>query len=404
MKKFLKYFLWAISGLLVVVLIVALFNYERIVRLYNVNSLFSEEKIVSNFSSMDKMFLVKDLPRSGDAYQWKTQITELPSAFTFVGSQISTEEYLAQTSTTSLLVLSDGNIVFEDYYLGTKIDDKRISWSMAKSFLSALFGVAVFEGKIASLEDAVTKYVPELEQSAYNGVKIIDVLHMASGVEFDEDYLDYESDINRMGRVLALGGSMDEFAASISTRARTAGIARQYVSIDTHVLSMVLRAATGKSLAEYFEEKLWAKLGAGGNAYYVTDGHGVAFALGGLNMRTRDYALFGQLFLQNGKWGKEQIIPKEWAKISVLPSAPRSIHKDDKFGYGYQWWVPVNSDEEFYAIGIYGQYLYINRKLGVVIVKTSADRDFKNDGEGGNLIEQKTIEMFRAIAQEVAKD
>ncbi len=396
--------MWAVLALLIVVLIVALFNYQRIVRLYNVNNLFSEEKIVNNFSSMDKMFLVKDLLRSGDVYQWQTQIAELPSAFTFVGYQVNIEEYLAQTSTTSLLVLSDSRIVFEDYYLGTKIDDKRISWSVAKSFLSALFGSAVFEGKIVSLEDAVTKYVPELEQSAYNGVKIIDVLHMASGVEFDEDYLDFDSDINRMGRVLALGGSMDEFAASITTRTRIAGIARQYVSIDTHVLSMVLRAATGKSLSQYFEEKLWAKLGAGANAYYVTDGHGVAFALGGLNMRTRDYALFGQLFLQNGKWENEQIIPNEWTNTSILPSAPRSIYKNDRFGYGYQWWIPINSDEEFYAIGIYGQYLYINRKLGVVIVKTSADRDFKNDGEGGNLIEQKTIEMFRTITQDVAKD
>ncbi len=118
--------------MLVVVLIVGLFNYERIVRLYNVNSLFSEEKIVSNFSSMDKMFLVEDLPRRGDVYQWQTQIVKLPPAFAFVGSQINIEEYLVQTSTTSLLVLSEGRIVFEDYYLGTKIDDKRISWSMAK--------------------------------------------------------------------------------------------------------------------------------------------------------------------------------------------------------------------------------------------------------------------------------
>ncbi len=399
MRKIIKISLWILSGLIIIALIVGLLNYERLVRLYHVNNLFSEEKIVSNFSSMRNMFLVKDLPRSGEVYPWREQAKNLPQYFEFNNERINISDYLRQTSTTSLLVVSNGSIAYEEYFLDTKPDDKRISWSIAKSFLSTLFGVALEEGHIDSLDDAVTKYVPELSQSAYNEVAIIDVLHMASGVEFDEDYLDFNSDINRMGRVLALGGSMDKFAIGIVDRAREPGVARQYVSIDTHVLAMVLRAATGKSLSEYFVEKFWSKIGASDDAYYITDGYGVAFALGGLNMVTRDYALFGLLMLQYGKLGDKQIIPAKWAEISVLPSAPPSVYEDDKFGYGYQWWVPINANEEFYAIGIYGQYIYVNRKKSVVIVKTSADRNFRNDGHSGNLVEQKTIEMFRAIAK-----
>jgi len=402
MKKFLKYSLWTFLGLLVIIIIVGLINREKIIRLYNVNNLFTEEKIISNFSSMNKLFISTNLPKSGDVYQWQQAPKPLPASFNFKDEKYNIEQYLNDTRTTSFLVVNDGKIIFENYYLGTNVDDRRISWSVAKSFLSAMFGIAVGEGKIASLDDAVTKYVPELAQSAYNGVTIRNVLNMASGVEFDEDYLDYESDINRMGRVLALGGSMDKFAQGIVAKARKAGEIRQYVSIDTHVLAMVLRAATGKSLSELFVENLWSKLGAGADAYYVTDGKKVAFALGGLNLRTRDYALFGQLFLQNGKWNNEQIIPLDWAVESVKNNAPSPNYSGEAFGYGYQWWLPINANEEFFAIGIYGQYIYINRKLGVVIVKTSADRNFRNDGADGDLIKQKTIEMFRAIARDVS--
>ena len=402
MKKFLKYSLWTFLGLLVIIIIVGLINREKIIRLYNVNNLFTEEKIISNFSSMNKLFISTNLPKSGNVYQWQQAPKPLPASFNFKGEKYNIEQYLKDTRTTSFLAVNDGKLTFENYYLGTNVDDRRISWSVAKSFLSAMFGIAVGEGKIASLDDAVTKYVPELAQSAYNGVAIRNVLNMASGVEFDEDYLDYESDINRMGRVLALGGSMDKFAQGIVAKAHEAGEIRQYVSIDTHVLAMVLRAATGKSLSELFVENLWSKLGAGADAYYVTDGEKVAFALGGLNLRTRDYALFGQLYLQNGKWNNEQIIPLEWAIESVKNNAPSPNYSGETLGYGYQWWLPINANEEFFAIGIYGQYIYINRKLGVVIVKTSADRNFRNDGANGDLIKQKTIEMFRAIARDVS--
>jgi CubicO group peptidase (beta-lactamase class C family) len=371
---------------------------EKLVRLYHVNTLFDAEKIVSNFSSMKDLFYWVEVKRSGEIAPLFDEKLDLPQSYSHHGETKFIRAWLDETKTTSLLVLREGRIAHEDYLLGTKAEDKRISWSMAKSFLSAMFGIAVADGRIKSLDDPVDVYVPKLKGTVYEGVTIRNVLNMASGVKFDEDYEAFGSDINKMGRVLALGGSMDDFAAGLVGRERDQGLLRQYTSIDTHILGMVLRAVTGKDLPVLMQDLLWSKLGVEDDAYYLTDGHGVAFALGGLNVRTRDYARFGQLMLNFGVANGVQIIPTAWAIDSVLPSAPPASNPDDKFGYGYQWWVPQNSDDEFYAIGIYGQYIYVNRPARVVIVKTSAHRDFDNDGKQGALIEEETIEMFRGIA------
>ena len=398
MKKFLKIAGLLLAGLLVVTAIAGLFNKDRLVRLYNVLGLFSQELIVENFSSMDRLFLSRELTTSAPPVEWEENLSDLPQEYDFNGQSKNLEDFLEATSTTSLLVVSDGSITFEEYYLGTTRDDKRISWSVAKSFFSALFGIAIDEGKIA-LDDPVTKYVPALAGSAYDGVLVRHVLNMASGARFDEDYLEFNSDINRMGRVLALGQSMDEFAIALKDSIAPSGTVHQYVSIDTHVLSMVLRAATGKSLHQLFEENLWAKINPGSSASYVTDGFGVAFALGGLNITTRDYARFGLLYANEGRWQDSQVIPADWVRISTKSTAPPPANTARNFGYGYQWWVPTGSRTEFFAVGIYGQYIYVNTAANVVIVKTSADRNFRADGQGGQEIKRQTIAMFRSIAE-----
>jgi CubicO group peptidase (beta-lactamase class C family) len=391
----------ALKLLLVLIVVggaAAAYYRENLVRLYHVNTLFDEDKIVANFGLMKDLFKWVEVKRSGDITPWFDSKRDLAQSYNFGGSPKLVADWLDQTKTTSLLVVQDGRIAFEDYRLGTKAEDKRISWSMAKSFLSAMFGTAVADGRIKSLDDAVDAYVPSLKSTVYGGVTIRNVLNMASGVKFDENYEAFWSDINKMGRVLGLGGSMDEFARSLEGRTREQGTFRQYTSIDTHILAMVLRAATGKDMADLMEETLWSKLGVEDDAYYLTDGYGVAFALGGLNVRTRDYARFGQMMLDYGQFNGRQIIPAEWVRESTKASAPPASDKADRMGYGFQWWVPVNADDEFYAIGIYGQYIYVNRPARIVIVKTSAHRDFDNDGVGGSLVEEETMEMFRAIA------
>jgi len=385
MRKFIKWGLRAALVLAVILGGLAFWKKDDITRLLAVNSLFDEEKIINNFSHMDEMFYSEtlDLPEA------------TPSALPANPMDMPDLSAWAEArAVTGLVVLKEGELVHESYYLGTPDTDLRMSWSVAKSFLSALMGIVLEEGDIASIDDQVTKYAPSLKGSAYEGATIRNVLNMASGVAFDEDYFEFDSDINKMGRVLALGGSMDEFAASITARANAPGEVWQYVSIDTHVLSMVIRGATGRTIKELMVEKLLAPLGLEADPYYLTDGYGVAFVLGGLNLRTRDYARMGQLYLQNGAWNGAQLVPASWVRQSTENSAPNT---PDDIGYGFQWWMPADGREgEYFARGVYGQYIYVNPTKGVVIALNSADLDFAEEG-----MNQKNIAMFREIAAKV---
>ena len=369
----------------VVLLAAGLWKRDEIMRLWAVNSLFAEDRIVANFSNMEGAFLTRSVPRgNGPVVPLATgEAMTLPAG---------AGDWIDARAVTSLLVLKDGQIRHESYHLGTEETDRRISWSVAKSYLSALFGILLEEGAIASLDDPVTTYAPLLKGSAYDGASIRNVLNMASGVTFDEDYLDYDSDINRMGREIALGGALDQFAADLKDSFAAPGSTWQYVSIDTHVIGMVIRGATGRSIPDLLSEKIITPLGLEQAPYYVTDGDGVAFVLGGLNITTRDYARFGLLIEQDGRYNGQQIVPADWIAASTRPSAPT---KEGKIGYGYQWWVPIGAhDGELLARGVYGQYIYIDQDRDVVIVSTAADRKFRDKG-----VNRANIEMFRQIAR-----
>ena len=398
----LKWLLRAIVVLALVLGALAAFNYERLIRVSAVLSLFSEDKIVNNFSNMNGPFESVPVPSAGDDEPWETAPSPRAVTYSYNGKIKNVEDWLEQTKTTSLIVVRDGVITNEDYYLGTSADDLRVSWSLAKSFLSATFGVAVGKGRI-NIDETVETYVPTLKGSADEGAKVRDVLTMSSGIEFNEDYLDFWSDINQMGRVLALGGSLDAFTEGQKEREREPGTAWKYVSIDTHVLSMVLRAATGKTLPEYMAERLITPIGFEKQPYFVSDSHKNAFSLGGLNATSRDYARFAQMILQEGQWNGKQIVPADWIRTSTSAIAPAPADVSSIFGYGYQWWIPPMSDgthstDEVLGRGIYGQYIYINRSVNTVIIKTSAHRGFRNDGEKGKLVHLETIAMFRSIA------
>ncbi|MBO9409970.1 MULTISPECIES: serine hydrolase [unclassified Ruegeria] len=385
MRTLLKWVLRITLMLVLAAVVVGFWKREEIQRLMAVNSLFSEDKIVHNFSHMDQAFLTVDLPR-GDGPTW-----DLPYGTGFDLPE-GTDQWVEDRAVTSLLVMQDGQIRFEEYYLGTTPEDRRISWSVAKSYLSALFGILLEEGAITSLDDQVVQYAPQLKGTAYDGATLRNVLNMASGVTFNEDYFDPKSDINRMGRVVALGGKLDDFTASLQDNFTEPGETWQYVSIDTHVIGMVIRGATGRSVTDLLTEKIIQPLGLEYDGYCVTDGAGVAFVLGGLNFTTRDFARFGQMILQNGQHNGQQLVPADWVAESVLPSAPTEA---GKIGYGYQWWIPVGAHEgEFLARGVYGQYIYFDQPRGVLIVTTGADRKFRDDG-----VNEANVEMFRSIAQ-----
>ena len=385
MKPILKWIARGLGALVLAALVVGFWKREEILRLMAVNSLFAEEKIVGNFSHMDRAFLSRDIPR-GDG-----PVSPLPAG-PAATLPAATDQWIRDRSVTSLLVTHRGRIVYENYYLGTGPDDRRIGWSVSKSFLSTLFGILKAEGAFPSLDAPVTQFVPSLAGSAYDGVSLRNVLQMTSGLDFDEDYLDYDSDINKMGRVLALGGSMDGFAAGLRNRAAPPGEAWDYVSIDTHVLGMVIRGATGRDIPDLLSEKIIRPLGLEADPYILTDGNGVAFALGGLNLTTRDYARFGLMVAQGGYWQGKQVVPADWIAASTIASAPT---EPGNIRYGYQWWIPEDApDGVFMARGIYGQYIYIDQLRDVVIVTTGADRLFRDPG-----VNARNVAVFRAIAE-----
>lgn len=387
----------SLLALLMLALVVVAVKGENIKRLYYAITLFDEDVIVNNFSSMASLFATAELKSSSEPSVFDKKLQPLPATFEYKSTQ-RVQAFLEKTSTTALLVVKDNTITYENYFQGTKDSDYRISWSTAKSFLSALFGIAVHEGAIKSIEESVTDYVPELIGSGYDGVRIKDVLQMSSGVAFNEDYLDFNSDINRFGRTFALGGSFDDFATTLQNE-KPPGTYLHYVSIDTHVLGMVIRAATGRPMLAYFNEKLWSQIQPESSAYFIIDNENEPMVLGGLNLRTRDFARFGQLYMNQGNWKGKQVVPSSWVADSVTPDAPHLIPgKRDtssiNLGYGYQWWIPEGADQEFMALGIYGQFIYVNQKARVVIVKNSAHLEFAD-----NNFESATeaAEFFRAI-------
>lgn len=403
MKAYLNWKRIVFAVLLVLVGFTLLYQ-KNIQRLYTAITLYDEDKIVHNFLSMPESFNATGIPASTEPFVFPQQLSPLPEAFALDDKSLNLNDFLADSGTTGLLVIKDGVIRFEQYYQGNTADKQHISFSVAKSFISALLGIAIEEGKIKSIEEAITDYVPELIGSGYDGVRIKDILQMSSGVKFNEDYGDFYSDINRFSRATAFGTSLDEFSASL-VREREPGTYNHYVSIDTQVLGMLLTRVTHKTLSEYLQEKIWQPLGMEYQAFWLKDDMGMELALGGLNVSLRDYAKLGWLYLNKGKWGDTQIVPAQWVIDSTTPDAPHLLPgknnpaSSSSFGYGYQWWIPLGAEDEFAAQGIYHQFIYVDPNQHTVIVKTSANHRYNDKSQHWS---DKHMAMFRAVSQHFA--
>ena len=374
-------------------------------RVYALATLADADKIASNFMSIEKSVPVSRVSSSSMPHRFaeSSQPIELPVSF--VSQQITndTEEFLQETGSTGMLILRNGQTVYERYWQGMQPDTTHISFSVAKSFTSALIGIAIDEQLIGSVDDPVVMYLPELKNSGYANATLSDCLEMSGGILFNEDYADKKSDINRFQKNYAMGGVMSEFISELASQ-RKPGEFNQYNSMDAQVAGMVLRAAIGEqSLADYMQEKLWQPLGAEDEAQWLIDSEGMELALGGLNVTLRDYAKLGQLFLQNGQWGNQQIISADWVKQSTVPHAPHLMPGYDNplssqaFGYAYFWWVPIEPyGNDFFASGIYNQYIYVNPEKSLVIVKTTANPHFTKNILGSKIA---YVDLFQTIAK-----
>jgi len=245
--------------------------------------------------------------------------------------------------------------------------------------------------------------VPSLLGSAYDNVRIKDVLQMSSGAAWNENYNDPNSDVMRLARIMAIGGSMDEFVATLK-RGTEPGTLNHYNSTDTQALGMLLARATGQSVSEYLTEKIWHPLGMESDGYWLVDDYDVELAFGGLNATARDYAKLGELYRLGGQWNGQQVVSKEWIEDATKPDAPHLMpgnNEDYPLGYGYQWWIPESSEGEFSAIGVYNQFIYVNPVRNLVIVKLSAYSDYATSLDESAYREIETIAFFREIGKQM---
>ena len=386
-----------------IITIIAFIYGPGALKIYRIMHLYDEDKISHNFINMGNLFTTSEsFARStkAKAIPKSDEVFSLPESYEFDGETQNLENALKHFKTDGLLIIKNNKVIYEDYFNGNTPTSKHISWSVAKSFLSALVGIAVRDGLIDDINDPITKYLPDFKDTGYDGIKIKNILQMSSGVLFNEDYADPNSDINKFGRAVAAGTSFRDFAKTL-TNHKEQGTYNHYVSIDSQMLGFLLVEVTGMPLREYLHEHIWEKIGMEDSAYYLSDNEDVDMALGGLNATLRDYAKFGLLYLNNGRWDDEQVVPSAWVDASHSMDAPHlqpgvNDLSSSAWGYGYQWWVPGFPDTDYTELGVYNQYIYIYPLSNVVIAKTSSNHRFTSEKEYSKAAH---VAMFRAIAK-----
>ena len=328
----------------VILILVSTIKYKDKVKLiYTSLNSFKDENLPYTFQNTPKIQPVKVINKGQDTFEFNEDYSiDLPKNFTFKNNIYSVDDFIEETKTTGLLIIKDDNIKYEKYYLGGGKDTLFSSNSMGKSFVSALMGIAISEGYINSVDEPIGKYIPQFKNTDLENIPIKACLQMASGIKFDE-----EKDLSKFSIKTLLGVSPMKLIAKCGIE-ENPFTHRKYLSINTEILGEVITKATGYSLSQYMEEKLWKKIGVQSDAYWTLNNN-KELAMGGLNISLRDYARFGRLYLNNGVYNKEQIIPKEWIEESLDNSSPYS--RPDKnnsienaIGYGYQWWIPDGNE------------------------------------------------------------
>lgn len=277
------------------------------------------------------------------------------------------DQYMAGQHTAGLVIVQDGKIRFERYGQDFDAQGRWTSFSVAKSFTSTLVGAAIQDGHIKSLEDKVSQYVPDLKGSAYDDVSIRQLLTMSSGVAWNEDYEDPNSDVARFNNAKPDPG----IDATVSymrklPRAHPPGTVWHYNTGETNLVGVLVSSATGKSLAQYLQEKVWQPFGMEGEATWLLSATGHEIAGCCMQASTRDFARFGLFVLANGVADGQQVVPADW--FTQATTKQKDIGDPGK-GYGFQWWT--YDDGSVAAQGIFGQGIFIDPKRHLVIASNS---------------------------------
>ena len=287
----------------------------------------------------------------------------LPDSFEVAGKPLSISEYMEQQRLAGMVILQDGKIRKEEYRREFDKDGRWTSFSVAKSLVSTLVGAAIKDGHIKSIDDPLTTYIPELKGSGYDGVTVLQLLTMTSGVEWNEDYADPKSDVALFNQTKSVDG-MDPIIVYMKTLKSEAapGTRWQYNTGETNLIGVLVAKATGKSLSEYLSEKIWKPYGMGQDAEWLVNEGGKEIGGCCISATVRDYALFGQFAMDGGKIGDISVVPDGWFEQAGKKQA--DIGAPGR-GYGYQWWT--FDDGSFAGQGIFGQGIFIDPAQKLVI-------------------------------------
>ncbi|MFG6448857.1 serine hydrolase domain-containing protein [Roseateles sp. BYS180W] len=333
-------------------------------------------------------------------------------SFTPLGQStpMSWEQSLAANYTDAIVVLHKGRLVYERYFGVMKPHQAHASMSVTKSFFGTLGAMLVAQGRLD--ENAlVTRYVPELEGTAYSDATVRQVMDMTTGVRYSENYADPKAEVWDHIRAGGLFPKPPGYSGPSSyygflktlKKEGEHGQAFAYKTVNTDVLGWVLRRASGQSVGELLSESIWQKLGAEQDAYMVVDSEGSEFAGGGLNLTARDLARFGEMLRLNGRYNGQQILP-----ASVVQDIRQGANKDHFAQAGYallagwsyrnMWWVTHNAHGAFAARGVHGQMLYIDPKAEMVVARFGSHPLAANAN-----FDPTTLPAMQALAQHLMR-
>ena len=280
---------------------------------------------------------------------------------------LDVDAYMAGQRSAALLVVHDGKLRLERYGLGYDASGRWTSFSVAKSFTSTLVGAALRDGAIKSMDDKVSDYIPEMKGSAYNDVSLRQLLTMTSGVKWNEDYADPNSDVARFNGHKPEDG-VDSLVSYMRRLPREvpAGTRWHYSTGETNLVGVLLARAVQKPLATYLSEKIWVPAGMEQQATWILNRSGQEISGCCIQASPRDYARFGLFILGGARVGGQSLVPDGW--LAEATSQRTGIDRPDR-GYGYQWWT--YTDGTFAARGIFGQGIFIDPKRRIVIVSNA---------------------------------
>lgn len=291
------------------------------------------------------------------------------------------ESFMENSDTQALIIIQDDTVVYEKYANGNRRDSIVTSFSTAKSFDSALIGIAIDEGHIQSVDDSITDYIPELAERDpdFENITIKDLLKMSSGIEYREFPF-----LNGDNTLTYYDPDLRQLAISETQIVDQPGEYFLYNNFHPLLLGMILERATGQPVAEYLQDKIWQQIGMEFEGSWSLDENGFEKMESGINARAIDFAKFGRLFLNNGRWGDVQVISEDWIAESIMEDnimrdkayyetsfGPEIVDTANGGYYQYMWYGLNREDgaDDFFAAGNHGQYIYISPQAGMIIIR-----------------------------------